>query len=513
MTKKRTTEQFIELANNVHNSIYDYSAVCYINAHSKIHIICKTHGMFTQIPHDHLSGSGCPKCAQIKRELTWIKNHGVDNPFKSNIIQKKCQQTWHINHGVYNPMKSLEVREKYNISCLANNGVLWPFQSSTIREKSKQTWKYNIGVDNPSKDIIVKNKKVKTCNTNFGVNYPGQIHISSNTLKLLSDVEYLYNEHHENKNTISKIADNLKISQPGLCTVFNRHNIEMVRFSGSQGERDIIEFIKVHNIPNINNTRTVIPPLELDIYLPDHNIAIEYNGLYWHSELADIDKNYHLNKTQLCQEKGIRLIHIFENEWILQPEIVKSRLLSILHKNASIYARKCTIIQLTSKQSREFFNTTHIQGSANASVCYGLMYNNELVAAMSFGKSRFNKSIEWELVRYSNKLNYSVVGGASKLFQHFIKQHNPGSVISYSDKRWNTGGLYLQLGFQHSHSSTPNYFYFKKNSNILLSRQQFQKHKLKDKLEIFDPTLTEWQNMVNNGYNRIWDCGNLVFVY
>ena len=150
-----------------------------------------------------------------------------------------------------------------------------------------------------------------------------------------------------------------------------------------------------------------------------------------------------------------------------------------------------------------FFKDTHIQGAAGCTVAYGLKdENGNMVAVMSFGKSRFNKNVDWELVRYSSVLHTNVVGGASKLFHHFIKNNNPKNIVTYSDKRWNTGQMYEQLGFTKKPDSTPNYYYFLPGDPELnlLHRVKFQKHKLKDLLEVFDPSRTEWENMSMNVY-------------
>ena len=130
---------------------------------------------------------------------------------------------------------------------------------------------------------------------------------------------------------------------------------------------------------------------------------------------------------------------------------------------------------------------------------------------MTFGKCRFNKKYEWELLRFCNKLGYHIPGGASKLLTYFERTYKPKSLISYADRRWSQGKLYRALGFNLDHVSEPNYWYFN-NIFSLESRIKYQKHKLKDILEKFDPNLTEVENMIMNGYHRIFDCGNLVFV-
>ncbi len=278
--------------------------------------------------------------------------------------------------------------------------------------------------------------------------------------------------------------------------------------------QELVSYVKGLTTNVLEQTKITNTSVEVDIYIPDAKLAIDYNNLFRHSDLQGKHKKYHLERSQACEREGIRLIHVFENEWVLKGDIVKSRIRSFIGINERIYARKCKVVPLTSKEFTKFFNESHIQGSASASICYGLMYKDELVAALSLGKSRFKKDVEYELIRYANKANTNVLGGAGRLFKHFIKNHNPASIISYSDKRWNTGNLYKQLGFEYSHLADPNYFYFHPSNHLVLqSRQTYQKHKLPAKLTTFDPLLTEWENMVNNGYNRIWDCGNSVWVW
>jgi hypothetical protein len=280
----------------------------------------------------------------------------------------------------------------------------------------------------------------------------------------------------------------------------------------SLGELDLAAFIsEIYEGEILTSDRKILKGKELDIVIPELKLAFEYNGLYWHSDSIKKDKNYHINKTTQCFREGYRLVHIFESEWVNKQELVKSRIRNMFKLSKRIHARKCIIKEVSSADSRVFLNENHIQGAVNGSVKLGLYFEESLVALMTFCKSRYSNNTEYELLRYCNKINTAVVGGASKLFKHFIKSHNPKSIVSYSDLRWNTGDLYLKLGFEYSHSSKPNYWYFK--GLKLESRVKYQKHKLVNILEEFDPNLTEYQNMLNNGYKRIYDCGNEVFEY
>jgi hypothetical protein len=263
----------------------------------------------------------------------------------------------------------------------------------------------------------------------------------------------------------------------------------------------------------ITGDRRIIHPLELDIVIPEKKVAIEINGDYWHSELQGKDRDYHLNKTTLANNAGYRLIHILHSQWNKNPELVKSRIMSALGENTKVMARKCQVLRITSAVAANFLNLNHIQGNVAAKVAYGIHSSeHELIGVMTFGKSRFNKSAEWELLRYCSKQGINITGGASKLYAKFKEEFSPTSVISYCDLTYNTGNLYSMLGFSMSHTSPPNYKYTR-NYSDLISRQVCQKHKLAKLLETFDPALTEWENMQANGYDRIWDCGNSVWIW
>ena len=279
----------------------------------------------------------------------------------------------------------------------------------------------------------------------------------------------------------------------------------------SKPEAELKSFIQSLNIPFKANDRTIIKPKELDLIIPSHKLAIEFNGLFWHSELQGKDRKYHIDKTNSCKESGYELIHIFEHQWKNKQEIVKD----IIKKRLGLvenklFARKCQLREVETNEARTFLEENHLQGYANATYKIGLYYDNELVSIMTFGKSRYDKKVDWELIRFANKLGTNVLGGASKILKYFRTNYK-GSLVSYCDISIFSGNLYKQLGFEFSHLAKPNYFYFDSMRNVY-SRVSFQKHKLKDKLANFNPTLSEWDNMLNNDFNRYWDCGNAVYI-
>jgi hypothetical protein len=354
-----------------------------------------------------------------------------------------------------------------------------------------------------------KKKMVDAYIKNYGVNNPSVRHITQDVRKKLDNKEWLQDQN--KKHSFYPIAKSLGVSTTTLSQSFKKFGLFPVRHNNfvSGPEKEIVEFIKNIN-PNLEiiiSDRSVLGPYEIDIYIPELNLAFEYNGLYYHSEDYGKDQHYHIYKTTECIKKGIRLIHIWENDWINSKEIILSKILYLLGKSKSIYARKCKIVEINKDDAEIFFNQTHIQGYAFSTVRLGLKLDDELVACMSFVKSRFTKSAEWELLRYSTKLNSSVTGGFSKLLQYFIKIYNSQSIISYSDKCWSVGNVYQSNGFKYFRTSKPSYFYTRDGKTIE-NRMSFQKKKLKDKLKIFDPDLSESENMKANKYLKIWNCGN-----
>jgi hypothetical protein len=261
---------------------------------------------------------------------------------------------------------------------------------------------------------------------------------------------------------------------------------------------------------------------ELDIYVPSKSVAIECDGLFWHGEdVGNKGRRYHIDKTIECESKGIRLIHIFEDEWTSKKELIKIKLAHLLKLNSakSIFARKGTVSDISKETKALFLDANHIQGNCQSSINLGLLYNGAVVAVMTFGHKRIFMNSkktegEYELLRYATDSNYTVIGGASKLMSYFITHYHPSRIISYADRRWTyyKNNLYERIGFKKVSDGTPNYWYFGRQGNYRrFHRFGFAKHTLSKRLHIFDPSISEWENMKNNGWDRIWDCGNLKY--
>ncbi len=482
--KKLTTEEFIEKAKKIHGSKYDYSKTYYLGNKVKIKIICPKHGEFQQIAGNHISKKcNCPKCKNTAKMNT-------------ESFIKKAQQI-HQNKYDYSKVVYKKSSEKVEIIC-PEHGVFWQRPTNHLCERGCQKCA-NRTIE----------KKLKKTTRQF---------VDECVLKFGNVYDYRLVNYNGNKNKVKVICPEHGVFEqfPGNhikgyngCPKCNNNGV-------SKMEKEIVECIKGLGLGVEENNTTVLGGKELDIYIPEKQIAIEFNGLYWHSDLFKEDK-YHLKKLEECEAKGIKLIQIFEDEWLNKQEIVKSRLRNILGKiENKIYARNCVVKELDSKTVTKFLNENHLQGSVGSKIKLGLFYNEELVSIMTFGNLRKNlgqksKDDTFELLRFCNKLNVNIIGGASKLFKYFTSNYSCVSVISYADRRWGNGELYNTLGFKYIHNSQPNYFYVKNGEVKREARFKYRKDILVS--EGFDKNKTEKQIMIDRNYFRIYDCGAMKFMY
>lgn len=430
---------------------------------------------------------GCKKCSNKKRVIISQEKWGVDNYSQT----QECKDLIAINnmekYGVKTTLLVDDVKEKIKATNLEKYNTEHPLASDKIREKGKH--KYLRSVKNTYIEINEKGYKF--------INGEDSIYSIECPKKHIFNIDY------------SLLYNRVKETHVELCTICNPKDNKQSNF-----EREIITYISNnYNGIIIESDRKKLNGKELDIYLPDLNIAFECNGLYWHCEL---EKNnlYHIDKTNNCEKIGIHLIHIWEDDWKNKSEIIKSKINNILKGNNKIYARKCNIVILSNKECRNFLQENHLQGAINSSINIGLLYNNDLISLMTFGKLRKNlnqSNIEdvWEMYRFCNKLNTVVVGGASKLFKYFTNEYNPKMIISYADRSWSwiNNNLYTKLGFDFNNYTQPNYHYIINNTRR--NRFNFRKDVLIK--EGFDPLKSEHEIMLERGYYRIYNSGNLKF--
>jgi len=463
------------------------------------------------------------------KQKTYDKKYNGLHPMQiSDVVNKlkKSKLEKHNDENYNNPLKTKSTKlekygtenyfnvEKYKKTCLAKYGKNYFIETDSFRDKTQKTCLEKYGVDHPSKSRTFKISHNESMFKKFMSNERFVNFSPEFTIEEYQGVTDKFNKKYPFRCNRCDLVSAFYISDGKwpMCPICDKKVVS----SFQEDVQNYVSSILDKNDIIIKNDRSVLYPQEIDIYIPSKKLAIECDGLYWHSELlGKKNKLYHLQKTKKCIKKEIRMIHIFENEWYQKNEIVKSVLNHILKTKdiKRIHARDCEVKILDKSLYFSFVEKNHLQGKDNPSIIYGLFSGSELVSVMSFCKSRFTKKYEYELSRYCNKLNYSVSGAASKLFNHFIKDKNPNNIISYCDRRYFSGKVYDNLGFVFMDNTPPNYFYIMDKYKSLKNRMTFQKHRLSKILNNFDSNLSEWQNMVNNGFDRIWDCGNIKWIW
>lgn len=429
------------------------------------------------------------KKEMIERISSSIKNkYGVEfYPNHSDFV-KKQKNTKLLKYG----------DENFNNHEQSRKTKLKKYQNSEYNnfEKYKETCLRVYGSENYSQSNHYKNK----ITTNFKNLYP-----NINFVDIKKEIVVIKCDKCDNNSELTKqlLYERYKRNYV-VCT-----NCNPIGSSNRSGyEQEVCEFLDTLRISYITNQRIPNKNTEIDVFIPKYNLGIEINGVYWHNELFK-PKNYHLQKSIDCNINGITLIQIFEDEWLYKKEIVKSILLNKLGVIPNkIFARNCEIKKVNTKESKKFLEDNHIQGSVNSKVRLGLFYNNELVSLMTFSQGRVimgGKKTEWELNRFCNKLNTNVIGAASKLLKHFVKNYESKIIVSYSDNRFFKGEMYEKLGFILKNQTKPNYWYVV--NDIRKHRFNYRKSILiKDG---YDKNLTEQEIMLNRKIYRIYDCGNI----
>lgn len=304
-----------------------------------------------------------------------------------------------------------------------------------------------------------------------------------------------------------EIADQIDVH---VQTIYRHLNLLGLRDPyQSSAEKEVVGFLESIGITNITCRSRKIISKELDIYLPDYKIAIEYDGIFWHHEdIPHIDKNYHQDKYARCKDKGIQLITIFSNFWRYKKPVVKKLLINKLGINQEkIHARKCEVRKITNIEAKPFLNDNHVQGHVNSGFLYALFFKDQMVAVMTFGKPNMTGGCKDEkgidLKRYASSTR--VVGGAGKLLAAFIKDEDPVRIYSYSNNEWSHGNLYQQLGFTLEREVPPSYWYVYPREEKLIHRSRYMKHKLVNMG--YDKDSTEQEITKEMGLLKVWDCG------
>ena len=408
----------------------------------------------------------------LHKEQNSMKKWGTKSPGESEEIKEKTKKTNQRKYGGYSPMCCKKVREKSKQSYLRNWGVEHPSKNKELLDKRVNSFKKNIAQ--------YKESYRKTSMERYGTEHPWsnkEIHdktvikgIATKRASLKRKVENWLNGNYELLNIdyeIREIKIYCKVCQSEfeisryLLYLRNREktlictNCNKVNVGCSGSEIELRRFIKNNYIGDIFFNQTIIPPHELDIYLPDLKLAFEFNGLYWHSE-DKRGKDYHMMKTDECEKNGILLIHIWEDDWVSKNEIIKSLILNKLNKpKFKIKASDLEVININyNKIIRNFLNENHIFGYTKSSIKLGLLNNGSLVSLMTF-KNRGGGI--YELKRFCDILNHDIPYSFSKLLNHFINKFKPREIISFSDNSISNGSIYLNNGFKSVNKTKPNY--------------------------------------------------------
>lgn len=483
-----TTKQFIQKAQSVHGNKYDYSKVNYITNNEKVIIGCPVHGYFEMTPHQHLAGCGCSKCGNHEK--------GSNKRMTLEEFVERAKQI-HNNEYDYSLVKYKNNREKVQIIC-PKHGI---FEVSPYVHLSGH--KCPSCANETSKSHQVKN-------TNWFINKAKLIHGDK--------YDYSLVDYHNCSDKVDIVCPKHGVFKQGPSYHLFGYGCPKCGVTISKKENEIYEFCKNYFPNTEQSNRVIIAPYEIDIYIPELKIGIEYNGLMWHSDKYKDDKKYHLQKLEAANEKGIKLIQIFEDEYVNNKELVFNKIKHILNINNNtlkVPGRKCSINKITNKKAKQFLESNHIQGYSNSTIHFGAFFNDILVAVMSL-KCDKNDTKNWELTRYCCDNNIISQGIASKLLSHFIKIYNPNKIKSFADRRWTineNNNLYTKLGFTFDGYVPPDYRYFKPSEGVKrLHKFGFRKQKLHKKHNL-PMSMTENEMTKKLGYFKVYDCGLIRYVW
>ena len=440
-----------------------------------------------------------------------LERLGVEYPMQSETVKAKSRATCIRRYNTSNPAQASVVRELTKANNLKKYGVEWAGQTPEVIQKRKQTSLERYGVENPLQYPEFRKKALEAYRLNRISNGDNPI------IGYTPDGQWICKCPHPDCN---KCSEKFYIIPNNFYYTRTRDHTETctrllpIGDVRSSLELAVCEILDQHNIPYETSNRTILGGLELDIYIPDRKIAIECNGIYWHSSKYK-DVNYHMNKWLECKKASVQLISIWEDWLVNKPEIVESLVLSKLgiyeHR---IGARQCEVTEISSKEANVFLNQNHIQGAGGSTIKLGLKYKGQLVAAMTFGKRRLGQGRKgddaWELARFCSLKGWQVVGGAKRLLTHFIRQYQPKRIISFSCNDISDGTLYKRLGFTEDERPNTSYWYIdmmtlERYHRFTFSKNQIIRRGMAPSLD--KSTWTEREVMESTDFVRLYDSG------
>ena len=444
-----------------------------------------------------------------KIKSTNMALYGSETPLSNYDIRNKCAQTMCERYGVENPMQSEEIKSNTRETLMLRYGVSHISQYSPFLEKAKQTNIERYGVPYYFQTDDFKQAVKDLNNANYGVDSFQQRHFSENFDKI-SDRDFMANLYENYDFNTSRMAEYFGVDNTTILNYMHKLGLSDIvyRRSRSGAEYDLYTFItSVYSGEVLSNKRSILGGLELDIYIPELKIGIEFNGVYWHSSLYK-DKKYHQNKAILCKDNDIKLMQVWEDDWNneIKQQIIKTTLLSALGlQETTAYARKCRVVIVDGNVASEFLNANHIQGSTRASLWIVLYFNNVMVAVMGFKRLK-NDTDDWDLVRYAT--SGLVVGGFSKLLTHFKKNYRWDSIVSFANLDYSHGNVYSVNGFTFEYITPPSLHYVVGNKRV--RRERYMKHKLKSLFPDYDGSHVD-TFLISKRIYPLYDSGMIKF--
>lgn len=441
------------------------------------------------------------ECEVVKKRLSVQEKYGAEHYFQSDDFKLKSRKTLLEKYGTDTYVKSSDFKYKTKKTFLEKYGTDHYLKNDDKKREILERRVENSGYASPFSDPKIRESINATFKTRYGA-HPTQARFTKDTLDKLQDPEWLRKMHHDNGFTLSEISEMLESYDiSSISDHMAKFGIEVRSRVGSRAQRELASYLRGLGIDFRENDRQLIAPLELDFVIDDKKLAIEYCGLFWHSEDSGKPITYHLNKFLAAKEKGYRLITIFEDEWLEKRSIVEKKIRYLVGLNEDkVFARKCNIVRLTKDKRKTFLDANHIQGDGGASHAFGLTIDNDIVACMAF--SRHNNEIL--LNRYATSIN--VVGGFSKLLK-YARDYFKEDIVTFADLRWSCGDLYERTGFEVDRYVSPDYSVVKGNRRY--HKFNFRKSLIKQRYGI-DPK-TEREFLRENGFKRIWDCGKIKY--
>lgn len=566
MATEITQEEFISKCVKQHGKTYDYSNVRYNHKNDKINVICPLHGEFSIIAYNHLKGQGCPECDKIMAQnplkgdfSNFLDNAyqkfgkkysfpNIENEFLNNksritvkcencgrIFHKRVVDFLHSTHGgcfctkksmiSYDELKDscinykivkfdgkLSIKESHVTLICPNHGKFKVKISSLLRNRYDCPYCDKMGTIKSQSGAeicaeickISKNQVIPNVNTFIDIDTKMQFKCSvcGNvferkpstyfTTKLRKMCPFC-NKNHVLE--VDKVQNNL-----------NKSWVKRHKSSTSQQEDEIADFITSLGVKIIRNDRQLLDGQEIDIYMPEYNVAIEVDGLYWHSEVRK-DAYYHLNKTKRCTALGVKLIHIYEDEWINKKDVIKSMINHILFGfENKISARKCVIKEVENKIAYNFLDKNNLFGKCCGCTNIGLFYDDQIVFLMSIKQLKGTNT--YEIIRMCSKIFTRVNGGVSKVLDYIIQNYNADKIVTKVDLRVSNGDTLHDLGFKRTMIETPDFYYVVNGERH--KKTKFSKRNLVMKYEC-PMEMTEHDFCLSKKWFRIYDCGKWVF--